>query len=45
MASEESSESVPEITTSPPKEDVLVEQSTMFDNVNYMGRAVIGKLN
>ena len=43
MASEESTENAPEITTTPSKEDGIVEQFTMFDNVNYMGRAVIGK--
>ena len=26
------------------EKDVLINQATVFDNINYMGRAVIGKL-
>lgn len=25
------------------EKDVLINQATVFDNINYMGRAVIGK--
>ena len=43
MASGEYSENAVEVV-SKSAEDDLMDQATVFDNINYMGRAVIGEL-
>ena len=44
MASGEYSENAVEVVSKSAAEDDLMDQATVFDNINYMGRAVIGEL-